>query len=391
MKLQVTQKNLSLPGRKKRQTDLFPKTKSRPNKMKRLAMVTSPSIIVVGDSLRVNEVCSELKSLDFTIKKASFIKDIKEMANGSELGIIYVSPLKRSEILSVHKNLRKQAKFKGLPFFAVVPNWVSARKERQMYKEGVRMIFEWPKEKKAFRHLISTSLLTGLRKVKSDDPDTSLDRAIENRMRGEFGHFSPNFQTFVYNGIVMLRGEVNSAAKKRSLVGKIKKIPGVRGVVDASLEVIQKKMNPDSLKRTADKLLKNSKGIQERTLDVLIRPADQKLILTGTASEKRRIDQAKGILENLHGVKKVESRVIISPTIHKKDIALTKRAQRVVRKLNVNKPTTPITVKVASGVALLRGRARNVIEAKHLAKLVKSLDGIVRVKNQLSIPRPANY
>lgn len=198
---------------------------------------TQPSVILVGDPHRSGEISKQLAQTGVRVKKAKYLKNIDQMSDGEELGIIYVHPLKRGDIVTSHKRLRSKRRFKNTSFFAVVPGWADDRSERQLYAEGIQMVFEWPREKQKFSELFYCAVFSGLDKVRSQDLDKSLEKAVGNRLTGVYGYFAPEVDIDVYRGVVMLDGQVPNPEASRRLVRVVKQTPGVKGVVDASLEV----------------------------------------------------------------------------------------------------------------------------------------------------------
>ena len=371
---------LNLPRKKQNtfastDTAKMPKTLGATPKKANHTKLSKPTMIIVGNPISAQDVALELSSAGIKTKRVSYIKDLKAKAKGTEAGVIYVAPLKRSEILSVHERLRTQSKFKNMPFFAVVPSWVTGQKERQMYKAGIRMIFEWPKERESFTDLISTAALVGVDKVRDQDSDNALKKAISNRMSAEYGHFQPNFNATVYRSIVLLRGELSTAKQKKELVRKIRKIPGVRGVIDHSLGVVEAKIDLIDLKKRANAILEQTKGVTDKTMEVLVKPRTQHLVLTGTASSKEQVSEVKRRLEKIYGVSHVEDLVIVSAEDHRRDLKLARKAQSLVRR-EVSQTRNQIKVKIISGKAILKGNAYEKDQIQDLKSMIKDIPGV---------------
>lgn len=198
----------------------------------------TPTLILVGSPTRSSEVAVSLATMGLNIVKVQYAKEMLQALDDSVVGVVYVLPLQRSHVLSVHKNIKKQAKVHGFDFFAISPAWVTARTEREMYRIGIKMVFDWSREKKTFETLMSQALTTDLKKVASSDIDKSLKKALENRLRtSSLSALKRSLDITVYHGIALLRGQVESLQVRRQLSRLLIHTPGVRGVVDRSLRV----------------------------------------------------------------------------------------------------------------------------------------------------------
>lgn len=345
-----------------------------------LALAT-PTMMCVGDIEKSQEIKKILASKGIDVKVCTYIRDLKKKIKGDELGIIYVSPLKRSEILSVHRNIRQDRKFKNLPFFAVVPDYLSSRKERQFYKLGIRMIFEWPQDKKAFGEMISKSLFEGTRKVKSDDTDISLKKAAWNRLKAQYGTLMPKIKIDVYNGVIMARGKVSSLAQKNRLSKRLKAIPGTSGVIDVSVE-IETQPIPSKIKRKVETALIASDDIPDKTLRVNFNKTNSTVEIEGSAPSHKVIEHATKRLEKIGGIKRVVSRAIISPRIHEQDLKLAKQAQRIANKLSLGRSKVQIVVKVCQQNATLKGLTNDEMILSQIEQKISELPGIRHIDNQ---------
>ncbi len=340
-------------------------------------------VLALGDERLMGKIKSDLGETGIEVMCFKTAKSLKEKATGREHAVIYCAPLVRSEILSIHKGLRTKPKLQEMSFFAIVPNWVNAVKEREMYKRGIRMVFEWPRERRTFSSTFASALETETLKVRSRDSDASLRKAILNRMMSQFGEFNPELEIEVYNGIAIVRGAVQSLGEKNRLSKFIKVIPGVRGVVDSSLHVGQDQL-PGFIRTRANQLLDEIDGVPGETLMVRMGPEDQNLTIVGTAASLQTLNLAKRKLTMFKGVKAVETDVDISPRQHARDLALAKKAQRVVNKLTIGSPDVA-KVKVLRGEAFLKGDVINDITASQIENTIREMSGIKAVVNRLQV------
>jgi osmotically-inducible protein OsmY len=341
------------------------------------------TIHILGNERLARGLQKSLSEIGFQSVFFSTVKNLRAHTTGREAGIIYCSPLKRSEILSVHHGLMKSTKFRNIPFFAAIPHWLSTEKQRSLYKAGIRALFEWPKETETFKQLFNSLLKLDIQDSVTKDSDEALRQAIETRYLAKTGSVDPRIEVAVYCGIVLLRGNVDSIGEKTELSQFVSKIPGVRGVVDQSVYV-GNDMLPGLIRKKARKTLKTSETLPDRTLDVEVSPDEKTLTLVGSTASMNTANKAVNKLERFKGVAEVINRVHISPHSHSRDLALAKTAQRVIDKLSMGSPY-PITVKIINRVAHIHGQATNEVMLHQIERAVRNIDGIGAVKSKLTL------
>jgi osmotically-inducible protein OsmY len=342
-----------------------------------------PSLVLVGSSMRVNDVATQLKPLGLKIIKVQYVKDMMRAIDPSVVGVIYVMPLKKSHVVSVHKNVMKQKRMRNFDFFAIAPNWVTARTERELYKVGIKMVFDWAKEKSSFETLFSKALNASLSTVRSNDTDTSLQHAISNRLKTSLGR-RPQINVVVYHGIAMLRGEVETLQQKRKILKIMRRVPGLRGVVDQSLRVKHSSEERQQVIQRANRKMRNSYGVNHQTLDVSYDKKENAFVLSGTVNSRRELKDVLHDLESLHGVHRIINRAQVAPRRQKKDKFLAKRAMRAVKQLSLSQENQ-VQIKVQQGEALIKGRVHSTMELEHLTQMIQSMDGIHSVKTQAEL------
>jgi osmotically-inducible protein OsmY len=340
-------------------------------------------VVALGDPKLCRQVTDSLQTFGIEVQSFSTAKAVKKEITGSEQALVYCGPLVRSEILSVHKNLSNKARVRNLTCFAIVPNWMNDQREREMYRQGIRMVFEWPREKEVFSSTMSQALQLGMLRVQSEDSDRSLHRAVVNRLHSQFGSVFDSLDISVYHGIVMARGPMASIGEKRRLSEFLSAIPGVRGVVDQSLYVESREVD-QPIQNQAQRRLQEISGATDETLLLQVDPGQQQLTVKGTASDPRSVDKIKRSLGTVSGVKDVASEVKVSPRRHHLDQALAKKAQRIVNKLS-RSPASCMKVTVVEGRAVLTGTVMSPLLASQIENAVGHLPGVVDVDSQLQV------
>lgn len=342
-----------------------------------------PRLALVGDSVNSNEVAAFAKRLGIKVDKYNYIKDLKQGYTGQEFGVMYVMPMQRGEILSLHRNLKKDSRFSEAPCFAVTPDWVSSSRERKMYGEGIRMIFEWPKDKGTFSDLLTALATVGAKKVKNKNEDKSLETAIGNRLKLKFGQAASHVGLPCYNGIAMLDGWVPSIRLKKQVIKAVKNTPGVRGVVAVSLKVKVDVATDRALKLRARKALGTIDELgKNETIRVEVR--DGKLIVYGNIPSKNLHRQILEVAESVDGIRDIEDFLIVSKAHFSKDRGVAQRATRIMKKASLS-GSKDIRVKVVNGMASLQGVVGHPMDKEHLESVLKTLVGVRRIDNKLIV------
>lgn len=340
-------------------------------------------IHLLGNRKSTEEISHTLKSLGYKPVIFSTVKALRAHTSGREGGIIYCAPLNRSQILSVHTNLTKTLRFRDMNFFAVVPEWMNSSTEREMYKQGIPVVFEWPREAATFSKLFQDIMTLDPSMPRMEDTDKALEAAISTRLRAHAQKINPHLEISVYNGIVIARGNMKSIREKKTIVKQLKNTPGVRGVIDQSL-FVGADILPGLVKKKANRCLRNEETIPDSTLEASVNPDESKITLSGSAASLKTTESAVRLLESFKGVEKVENRVNISPQTHARDLRLAKRCQNLVKKINIGSPHQ-VRVKIINGRAILKGATSSSILFHQMENAVRNMDGIKGVDNQMFI------
>lgn len=351
----------------------------------------SRQIHILGSSQMARDVETELDRLGFNSIIFDTVKDLRAHTTGREGGIVFCSPLKRSEITSVFRNLQKVSRFRGMKFIALVPEWMNSSTERNMYKEGIQLVFEWPREREIFQDLFKSIIGLEDIDVHDDDSDHALLKAVKTRMLAKDHSIDPKVSLSVYNGIVIARGNIESVGAKRQWVDFIKTIPGVRGVVDKSL-FVGSEILPGLVKTKAINVIEEMDILPEQTLDVQVSPDEKTLTLIGSTASLNTAEKAIRQLEKFKGVQRVENRVNVSPFQHARDLNLAKRGQHILNKISLGSPHLA-TLKVINGHAYIKGTASSAIQMHQMEQAMRKVDGIKSITNQLLIDQsvPVNF
>lgn len=349
-----------------------------------LAPMGKGRIYLLGNNALAAELKQELSATGHKVMSFPFVSRLMNEANGQESAIIYCAPLQRSEILSVHKNLSKKTKFKHTPFFAVVPSYVSNFHEREMYRRGISMIFEWPRDKKSFQDQLVKAIQRVDSSKENTDTDSALTKAIHLKLETFLDGILGSLGVEVYNGIAMLSGTVKTMDKKLKITSMVKKIPGVRGVVDRSLKV-GTNLEPEVIEAQAEGLIAAMEGVPEETLDIKVTDGGTIMELRGTVSSHITLSRVNRRLRAFKDIPQFENSVEVNPRKAAEDLRAAKEAQRMADVMSLGNPGK-LHVKVINGIAIVTGAAPNNTMERQITKSIKNIDGIKKVNSQIESP-----
>jgi osmotically-inducible protein OsmY len=289
----------------------------------------SPKILIIGHGPALNEVMSNLKTLDAKVKVISSVKTLPKSFGPSLRAIVVVESRGLKFIIKECKKLVKNWSLEDIPVFAVVPDIKGAWSERKLYQTGVQAVFEWPREKNELPVLISNMIDLNTVTIPKDDEDAALKLAVRTRLIADRRHFNPkSLALYVNKGVVMLDGVVRSFARLKLLKEKITKMPGVRRVLARSVRV--KVHNMDDIKSMKN----NDSSLYTQKLQ---------------------------------------------------DEAATRDINKFIEKSLKKSSQENIKVKVFYGLASLKGIVGRLTLSKKIETFAESVDGVLNVQNKIKI------
>lgn len=192
-------------------------------------------------------------------------------------------------------------------------------------------------------------------------------------------------------GVVTLTGTVGKQSNKSLAQDTVASLPGVKGVKN-KLEVKGEQPDKSSdawlITKVKTTLLFHS-NVSALT-EVLAK--DGNVTLQGKATSQAEKDLTTEYAKDIEGVKDVNNEMTVSGTPKKKstlsekidDASITAEAKMV---LLSHSSTSAVHTKVETknGVVSLRGKAKNTAEIDLVTKYVSDINGVRKVKNQMTV------
>lgn len=225
---------------------------------------------------------------------------------------------------------------------------------------------------------------------------SDIDDRIETSAKASY-----NFQTYLKGddievdsdeGIVTLSGTVARDWHRSMAQETVMDLPGVKAV-DNKLE-IKGEPSPNSDLWVGDKVkttLLFHKSVSALRTEVDVK--DGIVTLRGVASSSAERDLATEYAKDVDGVKGVDNQMTISPSPEKPDRTLGEKMDdasitaQVKSALLFHKSTSAVKteVKTMDGVVTVRGVADNAAEKHLVTKLAQDVNGVIGVKNEMTI------
>jgi hyperosmotically inducible periplasmic protein len=227
--------------------------------------------------------------------------------------------------------------------------------------------------------------------LRAADTDDRIETAAKN---------SYVFQTYLKNddikveskdGVVTLTGTVANESHKSLAEDTVKALPGVTSVQDQLQTKAQAASDKsDDWIGAKVKLALLFHRSVSATTEVNVK--DGVVTLNGTASSQAEKDLTTLYAKDVEGVKRVVNKMTVSPDA-KSEPTLGKQVDdaSITAQVKVALLTTRSTsairteVETENGVVTLRGTAKNQAEIDLATKLVKDVNGVKDVKNQMTI------
>ena len=267
-----------------------------------------------------------------------------------------------------------------IPVFAVVKAPFSTAKERALYRIGVGVVFEYPKEKLEIPRIAAELIGTPGSFSKNIDSDRALRRKLNRRLTSESGLFRSDIALCVHNGVVVASGQVDSLWKLRYLKRCLARVPGVRGVFTNSVKVKAKKASDRQIQSRIKRIIKEWSDLDLQTLDVNV--ASGVVQLQGSAADARELQRVEELLSHSKEIKDISTTVVISEKQSQRDKNVASSANKLVQSLF---PDEDINASAFGQVVVLRGTVHRFHDAVEASQAARRIIGISKVVNKLRV------
>ncbi|MCA9709648.1 MAG: BON domain-containing protein [Myxococcales bacterium] len=339
---------------------------------------TRSAVVVVGDAEAADGVCSTLRRICGVVHHVPTVAAALESRRLHARAHVLVPPLPKAALEDAVTRLC----FAG-PVFVVVPEDFSDRRARGLYDAGTAAVFEWPSEALLLPRMLQERLRPLVRRrATPTDGDEALARSIRARL--ELARpVMPPLDVEVDDGVVELEGRIDSVWKKERVCQMIAHVPGVRAVLDDTVEVVPPHRPDADIERDVQGVLEILLGDALRTISCSV--DDGAVVLVGNMASRDDVERLLSFIGNVRGVRAIRNLVTVSPTAHRRDRGLTERLSTALQHIY---PDSTLRVACFGPVAVVGGRVPRLSTKHEVEGLLARQDGIERVVNKIEIDGP---
>ncbi len=186
----------------------------------------------------------------------------------------------------------------------------------------------------------------------------------------------------VENGIVTLKGTVNSYSKKMEAEKAAENVKGVKAVaedIEVKYGTTSKKSDTEVAKAVANSLNWNSSVPDDK---ISVKVEDGWVYLSGEVNYIYQKDAAKRAVQNLTGVKHVKNSLSIKQVV--KPFEIKKKITKALERL-ADLDAKTIIVEADGHTVKLRGKVHSMHEKDEARKVAYLAPGVYKVKNELEV------
>lgn len=211
--------------------------------------------------------------------------------------------------------------------------------------------------------------------------DESITRWAETGLRLDPRVAASDVKITTHRGIVTLRGTVPNIAEKQYAKLEVKKIDGVRGIID-ELTVKPAKRPDTQIRKDVLRRLTDSPGVRSKDLAVAV--VDGAVTLDGTVASWNEKEYATTLAGEVQGAREVTNRMgfdFARPRTNEEN------RDEILAAINRDPYLTglPITVRVAGDVATLEGSVGNAYEKERAEIDARRVGSVAVVQNLLAV------
>jgi osmotically-inducible protein OsmY len=294
--------------------------------------------------------------------------------------VVLVLPVRKVASDVAVEVVRDHPNGRSVPVFCVIPNDLSSRQVRKLYRAGANVVLEWPRETEIFRSLFAESF--GITRVRGRAPEA--DKALAHSARAHlriFPELDPGrLRLFARDGLLSVSGQARSLAQRDQVVETLAKVPGVKAVVAESLRVRPGNVSDRTLKNRISRILREVPELDEAT--VLVEVRNGHVTLRGTARDRRGIQRLETLIMNLDGPRGLDTRIEVSPDRQRTDSRQTRRYRKAIETLY---PKEKVSLSFIDGAAVLGGVVRSLSTKRSIARLLQRDAATRSVVNKIRV------
>lgn len=182
-------------------------------------------------------------------------------------------------------------------------------------------------------------------------------------------------------GVVTLSGFVDNLAAKTYAVREVKKINGVKAVIDKLMVEPSFRSDTDIAHAVRRRILSSS---SIKTQGITVSSKDGVVVLSGTVDSYSEEQQAKLLASEVGGVKEVKNNITTKWSMIRPDAEIKGDVEASLHR-DVYLSGMPISVNVENGVVTLSGHVGNAYEKDRAEDDAHWVSNVLEIKNNLSI------
>jgi len=320
-----------------------------------------PNVIITGSGPKLKEVRDNLTSNNIRVEYYKNSNDLTYTANPSTVAAIFVQPASNEDMRDAISRFKDKTPYESLPIFAVLPESVSGRHVRSLYKAGVNDVFQWVTESSKLPALIFEHMKLVKQGRGTNKQDKRLSKAIAARLR-VLANCGRQVKVSVRNGKAFVLGTVESLKRKRKIEGIVFSTPGINKVVSKSVIVpIAGQLDREITKNIQKQLVRNL-SIKDGSISVTSERG--RITLAGSVANKKEMNRVLELSGNTEGARSVNNLLSISENQSVKDNSVAKRAQDLISGFFIK---SSVRISVIKDTAVLTGR----VDMKGKRKMVE--------------------
>jgi osmotically-inducible protein OsmY len=339
------------------------------------------NVAVTGASETAKKIVASLRRRRVETRHEPKVETAPNGIDAQTLAVVIVDPSDARSVARLRPDPELRTGERALPVLVVTPEPTDVRRIRALYRAGAAAVFEWPRDRDGL--LLTLTRLLGIgHPLRSNRADNTLARAIRDRLRADLTPLGEGIEVRSVDGVVFLSGEVDCLYKVGAARRAAASVAGVQDVVAEGITVTDSGIPDRKVTAAVRQLLSNAAGVDASTVAVSV--CDGVATVAGSANTRHEMQRILDLVRQVRGVRGIQNFITLAPGSKQRDRDI---AAAVNRRLVFHFPTSPISVSVFDGVAVLDGVTHRADDRRELERIALHQDGVGRVVNKVRVAR----
>ena len=216
--------------------------------------------------------------------------------------------------------------------------------------------------------------------------DATISNYVKEALRSDPVVDSLNIEVNVSDGIVTLDGKIPTLAARNYADKEVKKIAGVRGVINELMISPTTQLSSD-IAQDIETRITFDPSIESRDINISVN--DGNVMLQGTVSSYEEKQEAEFLASGVRGVISVDNQLSVTYTTSRPDNEILMDVQNAIQR-DVYLAGLPIAVAINNGVITLAGRVGNLYEKERASDKAWGVSNVRGVINDLQVQPSLN-